>query len=250
MPATIKEKTEKKTSQGIMLGGKIYPPYPSSISKSPLADIIKESVEKKIYMVKKDEYLFHENKPAKGIYLVVSGRVKIIKNEKQPAQTILYLVKPGDILGIHSVINGHNTTNSAIALVNTNVCFIPGKEFQKIVKRNNQYQLIVMQLLCTRIDLVENQITSMSEKSATERLAELIVLLAETYGMNEKGILKIELGLDDLADLTGTSKGYLGKIIGDFFLKGIMDIKGTAITIFDIGNLKEIGKLTKTLEKK
>jgi CRP/FNR family transcriptional regulator, polysaccharide utilization system transcription regulator len=250
MPTTIKEITEVKVTKGINTGGKVLPPYPSSIAKSPLAEIIKESAEKKIYTVRKNEYLFHENEQAKGIYLIVSGRVKIVKNENQPAQTILYLVKPGDILGIHAVVNGHNTTNSAIALINTHVCFIPGKEFQKIIKRNNQYKLIVMQLLCTRIDLVENQIWSMNEKSASERFAELMVLLADTYGMNEKGILKIELGMEELADLTGTSKGYLGKIIGDFCQKELVNIKGSTITILDPDALKDIGKLSKSADLK
>lgn len=248
MSTTTKELTDVKTLKGEMTAAKAYPPYPSSISKSPLAELIKESTEKKIYTVRKNEYLFHENEAAKGIYLIVSGRVKIVKNENQPAQTILYLVKPGDILGIHAVVNGHNTTNSAVALVNTHVCFIPGREFQKLIKRNNQYKFIVMQLLCTRIDIVENQIWSMNEKSASERFAELMVLLADTYGINDKNVLKIELGLDELADLTGTSKGYLGKIISEFCQKELLNIKGTTITVLELDSLKDIAKLTKTVE--
>jgi CRP-like cAMP-binding protein len=229
-----------------MTGTKNHLSHISFLAKSPLAEIINESAEKKIYTVKKNDYLFHENEPAKGIYLIISGRVKIVRFEYLPSPTILYLVKPGDILGIHSVINGHNTTNSAIALVNTNVCFIPGKEFLRILKRNNQYKLIIMQLFCSRIDLVENQINSMSEKSASERFAELLVLLSDTYGVSDKGILKIELSIEDLADLTGTTKGYLGKIIYDFCQKELMSMKGNTITILDLSALKEIAKLFKT----
>jgi CRP/FNR family transcriptional regulator len=215
----------------------------SFLARSPLSDMVSESFGKKLLTYRKNEFLFHENEPATGVYLIISGKVKIVKHENKPAQTILYLVKPGDILGIHAIVNGHNYTNTAVAMVNTHVCFIPGKEFLRLIKNNNDYKFVIMQLLCTRIDLIENQISSRYEKDATERFAELLVFLTNTYGLSDKKVLKIELTMEDLANLTGTSKGYLSKIIGEFSQKDIIVFKGRSIKILSKKELEKIANI-------
>jgi CRP-like cAMP-binding protein len=220
-----------------------YSSYNSFMTKSPMREIVNESAEKQILVFKKNEYLFHENGSASGIYLILTGKVKIITDEDKSVHTILYLVKPGDILGIHAIINGHNYTNSAVALVNTEVCFIPDYEFFHLIDNNNKYKMVVMQLLCSRIDLIENQITSRNERSALERFAELLILLHDTYGTNDKQVLRIELSLGELASLSGTSKGYLSKIIGDCCQKNIISIHGKNIKIIDKKELESLANI-------
>jgi CRP-like cAMP-binding protein len=213
------------------------------LKKSPLYKIISESAEKKILTFHKDDYLFHENEDSDGVYFVITGKVKIIKNEKQPAQTILYLVKPGDVLGIHAVINEHKYTNTAVALVNTSVCFVPAEEFRFLINYNNMHKLSVMQLLCSNIDIIESKITSRTEKTAGERFAELLILLADTYGLTKDNELKIELSFEDLANLTGTSKGYLNKIIGEFCQKEWVSFKGNVIKVIELNSLEKEAKV-------
>lgn len=213
------------------------------MKKSPLNKILTESIEKKILTFMKDDYLFRENEESDGVYFIITGKVKITKHENHPAQTILNLVKPGDVLGIHAVVNEHDFTSSAVALVKTSVCFVPAEEFRKLVNYNNDYKLYIMQLLCSNIDLIESKITSRNEKSASERFAELLVLLKDTYGITEDNELKIDLNLDDLANLTGTSKGYLGKIIGDYSQKGLIRFKGNVIKIIDKEFLEKEAKV-------
>jgi len=233
------------TGESVLIGNRENNPkyiYPA-LMKSPLKEIIIESAGKKILTFHKDEYLFHENEDSNGVYFVISGKVKIIKNENQSAQIILYLAKPGDILGIHAVINELKYTSSAVALVNTCVCFVPAKEFQNLINYNNKHKLSIMQLLCSNIDIIESKIISRTEKTTGERFAELIVLLADTYGLTKENELKIELSFEDLADLAGTSKRYLSKIIAEFCQKEWVSFKGNVIKILELNSLEEEAKL-------
>ncbi len=191
----------------------------------------------------KDDFLYHENDDSKGVYFVITGKVKIMIGENKPVQTILYLVKPGDILGVHAVINEHAYTTSAVALANTCVCFIPAQEFRNLVGYNNSHKLSVMQLLCSNIDIIESKIASRTEKSASERFAELLVLLTDTYGLTENNRLKIDLSLDDLAELTGTSPGYLSRIISEFCQDEIISFKGSILRILELGRLEKAARL-------
>lgn len=213
------------------------------MKKSPLNKILTESVEKKILTFMKDEYLFSENEESNGVYFIITGKVKITRHENRPAHTILNLVRPGDVLGIHAVVNEHSFTSSAVALVKTSVCLVPAKEFRKLVNLNNDYKLYIMQLLCSDIDLIESKIASRNEKSASERFAELLVLLKNTYGISGENELKIDLNLDDLANLTGTSKGYLSKIIGEYSQRDLIMYKRNVIKIIDPEFLEKEAKV-------
>jgi CRP/FNR family transcriptional regulator, polysaccharide utilization system transcription regulator len=218
------------------------------LKKSPLNKILSESSGKKILTFHKDDYLFHENEVSNGVYFVITGKVKIVKNHNLPAQTILYLVKPGDVLGIHAVINEHKFTNSAVALVKTSVCFVPAKEFKNWLNCNNKYKLDVMQLLCSSIDILESKIISRTERTAGERFAELLVLLSDTYGLTKDRELKIELSYEDLANLTGTSKAYLSRIISEFCQNNWISFKGNIIKIFSVDKLEKEARLNKIAE--
>lgn len=220
-----------------------YRSYSSFINKSPIREILKESYEKQVLIIKKNKYLYHEDEPAGGVYMVMAGKLKIISDENKSLHNILYLVKPGDILGIHALINGHNYTNSAVAIVTSEICFVPGNEFNELINKNSAYKISVMQLLCSRIDLIENQISNMSEKSVTERFAELLILLYETYGTNNKQNLKIKLNLDELAGLTGTSKVYFSRIISEFCSKRVINYEENSIKILKRNELENIAKI-------
>lgn len=213
------------------------------MKKSPLNKILSESAQKKILTFRKDDYMFRQNCKSDGVYFVITGKVKIIKNDNQPAQTILYLAKPGDVLGMHAVINEHDFTSSAVALVNTTVCFIPAKEFRALISYNNKYKLDVMQLLCSNIDLVESTISSRQDKSTSERFTEVLVLLINTYGLSDDNELRIDMKLDDLANLAGTSRAYLNKIIQDFCQKEWISIKGNVIKILNHEFLEKEAKV-------
>ena len=99
-----------------------------------------------------------------------------------------------------------------------------------------------MQSLCTRINRIENQISSRSEKSANQRFAELLTFLANDYGLSEDKMLNIDLTLDELASLAGTSRNYLAKIISDFSNNGWIQAEEGRFKILQMPRLLETAK--------
>jgi CRP/FNR family transcriptional regulator, polysaccharide utilization system transcription regulator len=207
------------------------------IVNNPLSELIIHSQQKKIKTYKKDEFLYHENEAAEGLHFIITGKVKLTKTDNQQNQTILYIAQRGDTLAIHSVINEHFHSNSAIAMASTYTCFIPANEFMKLVESDNKYKMMIMQALCVRIDLYQNQMNSRVIKSIPERLLDSLLFLSQTYGIDENHVLKIALSIEDLANMVGTSKTYLNKVIIDLHKKGLMTFKNNRIEIPDINNL-------------
>jgi len=97
--------------------------------------------------------------------------------------------------------------------------------------------------LCTNIDLLENKFSSHSDRTTSQRFAGILLLLADTYGLTGKQALKVELAAEDLANMAGTTRAYLGKIISDFCSKQWISTKGNAITILDKNSLAKEAKV-------
>lgn len=208
-----------------------------------LQEIIKNQKNLLQFKFKKNDALFLENEDARGIFCINSGNVKIYKREPNNEERILHLASDGEILGLHSVVNKHKYSNSAVAISDTCACFISADDFIKLVDSNNTYKLLVMKSLCTRIDSMEDHIVRISEKMTDERFADTLLLLVDKYGLNKANELNIHLSMDDLASFTCTSKSYMKKIISEFSQRGLIKFSDGTINIFDIPQIKEIASV-------
>ena len=82
---------------------------------------------------KKGQVIFHEGNRPLGIFCVFSGKVKVSRMGSDGKEQIIRLAKKWDTLGYRSLIDNTKYTASAIALDETEVCFIPATEFNKLI---------------------------------------------------------------------------------------------------------------------
>ncbi len=137
----------------------------------PIIDIIARSANKKLLTIPEDTSLFSENKPSVGVYFLLKGKVKIVKSRGEQPPLILHLAKNGELLGVDAAINKHPHSNSAVTISESSIYVIPSEEFLDIINSDIEYKLHIMKLLCSSIDVIEEHISSISERSASERFA-------------------------------------------------------------------------------
>ena len=93
--------------------------------------------EKKNYeFYKKGQQIITEGKPVKEIYFIHSGKAKIVSIGPYNKEQILWLAKPGDILGLTGIGGNSNHSSSASALEDSVLCSLDLKIFLEIVKQN------------------------------------------------------------------------------------------------------------------
>ena len=91
--------------------------------------------------------LFLENEPAKGIYLLCSGKVKLSVSSKGGKTLILQLARPGEILGLSATMSGIPYEVSAETLYPSQVSFIRREDFISFIGRFPEaYQAVIRQL--------------------------------------------------------------------------------------------------------
>lgn len=192
--------------------------------------------------IKKGEVIFGEGENVNGIFCIKKGVCKLTKLSPNGKDQIIKLVTKGELLGQRSLISEEPVNLSAVALEDMEVCFIPKTEVMGFFDKNNQFSMNVMKTICGDLKEADGHMVDMAQKSVKERLAETLLHLHDTFGVNGDNSLKIQLSRDELASMIGTATESCIRLLSDFKKLGIIELVGKKITLKDINKLKRIAE--------
>lgn len=184
---------------------------------------------------KKGQVIFYEGNQAYGLYCVFSGRVKIYKTGVDGRQQIVRIAGPGDLLGYRSLFADEPYHATAEALEEATICCIDKNAFFPVLARNPNLALNIIKKLSHELRAAEDLATSIAHRSVRERMAELLLMLKETYGKpGKKGILiGLHLSREELAEMIGITQETAIRLLSEFKSDGMIEVKERDITILN-----------------
>ncbi len=215
----------------------------SSLKALNKEELIKLAECKTSYIIKKGEPIFEEGDTVNGIFCITTGVCKMSKLSPNGKDQIIKLVKAGELIGQRSMISDEPANLSAVALEDMEVCFIPKNEVLTMFDNNNKFSMNMMKTICGDLKETSEHMISISQKTVKERLAETLVYLADTFGKNEDGSLRIQLSREELAGMIGTATESCIRLLSDFNKIGLIGLIGKKIVIKDIAKLKRIADI-------
>lgn len=183
---------------------------------------------------KKGQNLFIQGTHPYGIFCVSSGNIKVTQTGPDGKESIVRIVKGGDILGHRSLFTKDFYKATATAMEDTKACFIDKSFIIKAIEENPSISLNVIEKLSRDMGLAEKKSSTIHQKNVRERLAELLLLLKESHGEElEPGRYKITLKLtrEEMATMVGTANETLIRYISEFKGAGLIDQDGKHIII-------------------
>lgn len=188
---------------------------------------------------KKGDTLITQGENFKGVFCIQRGVVKVSKGSRN-REFILWIATPGDIIGLDSFINAENYFYNASAVDDVSACFIPASDFKNILAKDPSFSIRLMKDLCNKINFIEDRITSMSRKKIKEQFAEVLISLAARGQRQPDGNIPVKYSVRDLANIIGTSKNYLYKILYEFSDQKILAVKNKKLFITDFEKLRHV----------
>lgn len=183
---------------------------------------------------KRGQYVFNEGAYPHGLYCINSGKIKLTQKGDDGREAIVRLAKSGDIIGYKALLGGNRYTASAIALEDSSICFIPKDTFFEGLKSDPDLSFSLLSLLSSELHNAENKIVQLAQKPVRERLAEALLFLKETYGLESDGkTLDVQLSREDLANIVGTATESTIRLLSEFKKDGILDLIGKKIKFLD-----------------
>ncbi|MDO8643942.1 MAG: Crp/Fnr family transcriptional regulator [bacterium] len=186
-------------------------------------------------LYKKGQVIFYSGNQAYGLYCVSSGRVKLFKTGIDGRQQIIRISGPGDILGYRSLFSGEPYSATAEALEDAEICCIDKQAFFSILSKSPPMAMDVIRKLSKELRQAEDLATSIAQKSVRERMAELLLILKETYGKQTKKGVTIELKLsrEEMAEMIGVTQETAIRLLSEFKKDKMIEVKEREITILD-----------------
>lgn len=189
----------------------------------------------------KGQTIFYEEDMGTGFYLILSGQVKIVMLSSDGREHILGLLRDKDFFGEMSILDGQPRSATAIALSDVKSMTITRDDFTKLLRNNPDMSIKIMFVLCKRLRQADRHVESLAFLSAPGRVARTIMQLAEDQGIkdNEKIIINHKMTRQEFANIAGTSRETLTRVLMDFQDEGILTIGKNQIILVNKKLLKE-----------
>ncbi len=182
--------------------------------------------------------LFGDGEPGDGLYILLSGRVKIYKVSADGREQILHILGPGEPFGEAAVFAGSSFPANATALSAVRVFFIPRKPFVELIHRMPQLAMNIMASMSRRLKKFAGMIEALSLKEVPARLAAHMLFIA---GPDCEGkIIRLKISKAQLASFLGTIPETLSRIFKKMSARGYIEVNGPVITIRDCEGLEAL----------
>jgi CRP-like cAMP-binding protein len=194
------------------------------------------------------EELFHKGDAAAQVYVVASGRLKVVTTSSEGDEVLFAILDEGEVVGELPMLTGGRRTASVVALEPCELLALARRDFLRFLREQPEAAIELMVVLAERLVRISEFAEDALFLSLPARLAKKLLHLAERYGEEGAGGLRIGLRLSqgELADLVGTTRESVNKQIRAWTADGIVHMERGEVTILDGERLERFARLVAT----
>ena len=174
----------------------------SSLSDSEIEKITNHLIVKQF---RKNDTILYEEDTNEFMYIILMGKVKVIRTTEDGKEIILAIHGSGNFFGEMSLIDGKTTPASVISTEDSLIAIISKKDFFSIVFTHSKVTRNLMEVLCSRLRKSWDTIQLLNFNNASQRTKMMFLMLSDEYGQKtpEGIVLNIKLTHQDISDMTG-----------------------------------------------
>ena len=189
----------------------------------------------------KGSIILHADNTPEGVYLIVSGWVKVYKTDRRGEEKILMTLEPGDIFPFAWAITGTSQDVNFAALDTTRTLCITMTRFKDAVISHPNYAQEVLHLFAQQFSVLVDEVTNLQYHSAHEKVVLRLLALAESFGSEEDDqvIIKKRVSNDYIARSTSMSRETTSREMSRLVRERLIRHTNTEITIPNITRLRQ-----------
>lgn len=190
----------------------------------------------------KGDFIFREGDTDKSMFLLESGRVKLIRSARDNRIQLLSIHARGEVLGEIPVFDPGGGPRTASAVAMTNKTQVVWLEHDVLFSWLNEYPRVavdMLQVLANRMRANNERISDLVFMDVPGRLAKMLLSLASRFGEPmEAGVwVEHDLTQEEIAQLVGSSRETVNKALMDFANRHWIARKGRSVIIYEPGML-------------
>lgn len=184
-------------------------------------------------------HLFRKGEPAKGLYVVLEGRLEVYRADGDGREQVLHVEGPGRPVAELPLFDGGPYPASARATEEARVLFLPRDDFRWLYRHHPEVADAVIQELGRRLRRLVGLVEAVSMKDVRGRVAGWLVEEAgRRGGLRDGAAFTLPVSQEGMARALATSRESVARTLSTFRKEGILAGAGRRVEIVDAGALR------------
>ena len=216
-------------------------PIFSALGEAELDDVIAHA---KAQRIPKGTAIFRQGDTAKAFFVLLHGRLKVVKVTPHGQQVLIRFVNPGDIFGIAKALRRKDYPATATALLDSVTLVWLNEVWDDFMTAHPSLATNVMQMMGDRLQEAHARLKELSTEEVEHRVAHtLLRLVAQSGRTTEEGILiDFPLTQQDLAQASGTTLHSVSRILGAWESAGLVSLGRRKIIVCNVQGLSHVAE--------
>lgn len=177
------------------------------------------------------QIVFHEHDPADALHLIKKGRFAVQVNV-HGERAILTVLGPGESFGELALIDGNARRSAAVlALEPASTLVVHAHEFERLRNRRPSVEKVLSALLASQVRRLSDQLAEALYLPVDVRVRRRLHALLPLYGSG--AATTVSLTQQKLAELAGTTRQAVNRVLRGDEAKGILEIKRGELVVHD-----------------
>ena len=176
----------------------------------------------------KEQIVLYEEDTSSFMYLIYSGKVRVVKMNEEVKEQIITIHKRKDFFGEMSLLDGKTSPATIIAHEDAVIGFLDKNSFDEHLLQNDGVRRKIMDLLCGRLreswEMIK--ILSFNAENAQDRVMSLLARLGQIYGIRDgRGtIIDVKLTHQQMASYASVTRETMSRVLRNLEKSGVISV--------------------------
>lgn len=185
--------------------------------------------------IEKGASVFDQDQPADRFFVLLDGRVRVIKTSPDGQQVTVRYIMPGELMGIAHALGRTTYPATALAVLDCVALGWPSRLWQDFATRFPVFFMNTNRTIGSRLSDAHTQMIGMATQQVEQRIAHCLLQLIQQSGREtDDGIcIDFPLSRQDIAEMTGTTLYTVSRVLTGWEAKGLVTSRRQQVTVKD-----------------
>ena len=181
----------------------------------------------------KDAVIVGQADEGDALFIIATGRVKVVLRGRSGGEVILTMFRPGDFFGEMSLLDNQPRSASVVAIENSELLMLARGDFVAHLNQSPTTALKILGVLSSRLRRADEVIGNLALLDVYSRVARALIELGVREGQKtEEGILIRERPTQqEFANMIGASRETVSRVLSELQRRGFIYMQGKALLL-------------------
>ena len=184
--------------------------------------------------------VFKSRDPSRGLFVVVSGQVKLALQGAHGGERVVELVGPGGVFGEIAVLNGRHLL-IAETLTDVQLVHFPKALVLAEMERTPEFTRGIILIMSRRFEQLLGALEDCTLHSGTERVIRYLLNSLPPGAVNGHAVLTLPVKKGVIASQLNLTHEHFSRLLRELVTEALIEVEGRRVRILDVGRLRAYG---------